>query len=838
MRTQFVIPVIASILILGAIAIPNAGLAYGQLCPVTGCLTGNLYVSDNEDNKILQYNSDGTLINDEFITDLDSPRGIAFDSEGNLYVANLGTGTIRQYNSDGTGGTDFITGLKNPNHIAFDSEGNLFVANLGFSPSATEGTVDKYRSDGELITADFATGVLFPQFIAFDSEGNLYVVDSTRSTVRQYNSDGGLKNADFTSPFRTDYRGIAFDSTGKLYVAVNNGQVRQFESDGTLKNLFFATGLIGPSGIAFDSTGKFYVTDVRADTIRQYNSDGTGGTDFITGLSLALFIAFDTPPSLAASFTELPILPGGDFSFGIDISDDGSVVVVNSNNAMGEFLGAKWTATGGLVPIDDLPGGPNESFPTAVSADGSVIVGGGTTEEGQEAFMWTETGETVGLGPGFGSGALGVSADGSVIVGAKQVGFEAFMWTAAGGIVGLGGGLEGADEFTAAYDVTDDGLLIVGGGNTAYTWTETTDAVPIDDPLFNGAFAVSSDGTVIVGQANVEATPTSGPTIGAAKWTEAEGGVLLGSLPGNAFSLANAVSPDGSIIVGSSSCTSDCTIFNSVAFIWDKTNGMRNLQQVLEDDFGLDLNDLDLTVAWGVTSNGFITVTGEAINPSGDIRGWVAVMELESSDTTPPVLTVPADVTLEAPADTTPSNTGTATATDTVDPTPTVTSSDVSTPGTGQTIETITRTWTATDDSGNSVSADQIITVQDTTPPVLTVPADFTIQTTNLYSVSVNYVVTVPDTFDPNPVFVCVPASGDLFAVDTTTLVTCDATDASGNTSNASFNVTVEKIAGAPSDPGPPPDAGPPDNSNAPPDAGPPENPGPPGCPSPCQGGD
>ncbi|MCZ6581745.1 MAG: HYR domain-containing protein, partial [Thaumarchaeota archaeon] len=197
-------------------------------------------------------------------------------------------------------------------------------------------------------------------------------------------------------------------------------------------------------------------------------------------------------------------------------------------------------------------------------------------------------------------------------------------------------------------------------------------------------------------------------------------------------------------------------------------------------------------------------------------------------DTTPPIITVPADITLEAPADTTPANTGTATATDDVDPTPIVTFSDVSVSGTGQTIETITRTWTATDDSSNSVSADQIITVQDTTDPVLTVPADITVQTTNLYSVPVTYTITVTDTFDANPTLVCTPASGDLFAVDTTTLVTCDATDASGNTSTDFFNVTVEKIAGPPSDPGPPPDAGPPDNSNAPPDAGPPSDPGPP----------
>ena len=94
---------------------------------------------------------------------------------------------------------------------------------------------------------------------------------------------------------------------------------------------------------------------------------------------------------------------------------------------------------------------------------------------------------------------------------------------------------------------------------------------------------------------------------------------------------------------------------------------------------------------------------------------------------TPPVITCPADVTIECDESSSPSNTGIPTATDGCS-TPTITWSDVmyldGCNGTGY----IERTWTATDDCGTSVSCVQIITVVDTTPSVITCPADVTIE--------------------------------------------------------------------------------------------------------------
>jgi hypothetical protein len=96
-------------------------------------------------------------------------------------------------------------------------------------------------------------------------------------------------------------------------------------------------------------------------------------------------------------------------------------------------------------------------------------------------------------------------------------------------------------------------------------------------------------------------------------------------------------------------------------------------------------------------------------------------------DTTPPSITCPTNLTVECDQPTDPSNTGMATATDVCDSSPYATNSDLITPGTCPDEESITRTWMATDASGNTSSCVQTIEVVDTTPPVINPNAPATI---------------------------------------------------------------------------------------------------------------
>ncbi len=103
-----------------------------------------------------------------------------------------------------------------------------------------------------------------------------------------------------------------------------------------------------------------------------------------------------------------------------------------------------------------------------------------------------------------------------------------------------------------------------------------------------------------------------------------------------------------------------------------------------------------------------------------------------------------------------------------------------------------TITCTATDAHDNTASGTFTVTVQDTTPPALTLPADITTAATSASGAVVTYAVsaTDPDNLASTLTISCTPASGSTFTTGATT-VNCKATDPFGNSSTGSFQVNV-----------------------------------------------
>jgi len=341
-------------------------------------------------------------------------------------------------------------------------------------------------------------------------------------------------------------------------------------------------------------------------------------------LAAMLAVSASTGRGAIPSFQGLGDLPGGkNRSRAFGVSADGSCVVGESDSALGNEA-FYWNSDEGMVPLGDLPGGKFFSQAYGVSADGSVIVGRAYPDTGTyEAFRWTRDGGIVGLGRlagGTWSIALDVSADGSVVVGQSTTAgiSQGTIWTASGG-------LSGVSDSSAIVGVSDGGTVVAGNRYGDYSepfiWSEETGRTDLGHVrgtfnLYDTANGISADGLVVVGRAHV-----GGNAHRPFRWTQATGMVSLGDPPGGpADSRAYGVSADGSVIVGEYEGP-----LGNTALVWDATHGLRDLAQVLTDDYQLDLTGWHLRAAWDISNDGTVIV-GSGYIPGGDMEAWIATI--------------------------------------------------------------------------------------------------------------------------------------------------------------------------------------------------------------------
>jgi uncharacterized membrane protein len=273
------------------------------------------------------------------------------------------------------------------------------------------------------------------------------------------------------------------------------------------------------------------------------------------------------------------------------------------------------------------------------------------------------------------SEAFGVSGNGSTIVGAS--GSHPFLWTQENGMQALPG-LAGSDETGTARAISADGSVIVGTSanpmifnRVAVRWTNNSGPQPLDsisnDADFSEALAVSADGSVIVGHVYRNSH------FEAFRWSEVDGALPLGALPGHRASSYAIVSGDGKTIAGRSNeslstitdafmwrenlgmtllasrpegigqlepraMSFDGSVIVGIMieedptwyvhpFIWSIELGLRDLEEYLLYDLGVDeVADWNLGHATGISANGRVIVGygGHAGEP--DQQAWIAVI--------------------------------------------------------------------------------------------------------------------------------------------------------------------------------------------------------------------
>ena len=178
--------------------------------------------------------------------------------------------------------------------------------------------------------------------------------------------------------------------------------------------------------------------------------------------------------------------PGHEYSTVNAMSADGGVLVGVSGGFMQSYEAVRWSQASGMQGLGQLPGSDiGYSVAWGVSSTGAVIVGEAHFSEPQDAEVsdacyWTEATGWVSIGDLPGGAhyavALGTTPGGEVIVGIADFDSElntgrAFIWDAAHGIRDLKTALEldyGLDlsgwQLGIAYDISDDGTVIVGDG--------------------------------------------------------------------------------------------------------------------------------------------------------------------------------------------------------------------------------------------------------------------------------------------------------------------------------------------------------------------------------------
>ncbi|MCO6446672.1 MAG: T9SS type A sorting domain-containing protein, partial [Ignavibacterium album] len=283
---------------------------------------------------------------------------------------------------------------------------------------------------------------------------------------------------------------------------------------------------------------------------------------------------------------------GGNNSEARSVSSDGSVIVGVANDQNGNPRAFRWTVQSGIQDLGTLGGDWSEA--TDVSADGSVIVGWSYDANNiYRAFKWTAGTGIQDLGAGDYSKALGISADGAAII--IDIYPSAYRWTQAGGIQDLGtlGG-----SLSGVTDISADGSKICGysyvsaGDPYAFRWVDGVGMEQIGT-FYSFALGISEDGNTITGFE----TGSAG-IYRAFRWTQSGGFEF--NIAGN-FSQGNAVSGDGSIIVGS---------FGDGAFRLSNAGGLDSLNQVYSS---LLTTGSELSTALDISSDGQFIV-GQGTN--------------------------------------------------------------------------------------------------------------------------------------------------------------------------------------------------------------------------------
>lgn len=306
------------------------GLAYNIALDASG----NLFLVDQQHNRIRKVNASTGFISTVAgsgtagfsgdgglgtSADINTPFGVALDAAGNIYFSDNANNRIRKVNASdglistvagngsigysGDGGLATSAKLANPQGLFVDGSGNLFIADVdnacirrvdGVSGNITTvagNGLAGYFGDGGAATA---AQLNVPKALYVNGSGDIFIADYGNNCIRKV--DG---------------------ATGNISTIAGDGTAA-FSGDGSSASL---AQLYGPTDITLDGSGNIYIADNSNQRIRKIDG-ATGNISTIAGTG-----AFGYAGDGAAATSALL-----NFPYGLAVNTSGDVFIADQNN--------------------------------------------------------------------------------------------------------------------------------------------------------------------------------------------------------------------------------------------------------------------------------------------------------------------------------------------------------------------------------------------------------------------------------------------------------------------------------------------------------------------------
>lgn len=283
----------------------GSAATFSQPSGIVADTSGNLFVSDTDNNTIRKIASNGvvttfagsasfagSLDGNGIAARLNKPTGMAVDVVGNIYVADSGNHTIRKITPEGIvttiAGTTGVAGsidgtglsalFRSPSALAVTTTGLLYIADtenftirkMVLSTGRVTTVAGRAGEEGSANGSVGGARLGYIHGIALDSAGNVIVADFTYNTVRKITASGSV----------TTFAGVA--------------NVR-----GNENGIGASSRFSGPRNIMVDREDNIYVSDYANCLLRRISS--TAEVTTIAGTpGLCKFVSGSAPSSINA----------------------------------------------------------------------------------------------------------------------------------------------------------------------------------------------------------------------------------------------------------------------------------------------------------------------------------------------------------------------------------------------------------------------------------------------------------------------------------------------------------------------------------------------------------